>query len=83
MKEFELNHLYWYRHGKAYTYTYFIRIVAVNPSNYHIRYYNITTQEMSYTVVVKKAFDLALDSSKLLARELNKNEKAKVLLLGL
>ena len=82
MKQFKLDHLYWCR-TKAYTYAYIIRIVVISSSSYYMRYYNITTKEMKYTVVSKKDFDLALDSSKLLARELNKNEKAKVLLLGL
>jgi len=83
MHEFESGQLYYYANLNGLPFAYFIHIVGIDESNCNIKYYNIKTQEKRCTVIAKRILDCSFNASQCIARELNKNEKAKALLLGL
>lgn len=84
MKEFKLGHVYYYADPNSKrAYAYFIRILEAHETSYRINFYNIGTQAKGWTVVSKKDLDLMYNHPKSRTRELNKNEEAKALLIGL
>jgi len=86
MKQFELGHLYYYtdpHHPTTGSYVYFIRIMSIDAFNYHLNYYNIGTAVAGDAVASRIDLDDVFNHPKSLTRELDKNEKAKALLLGL
>jgi len=86
VKKIKLGQLYYYASLNGIKYL--VRIFAVteghsNKIMYRVKYYNTRFKNRGYSDTSKKGLDCAFNSPKHIFRELNKNEEAKALLLGL